>query len=58
MNNIQRTRDIEVCAVFSLPSLSESASVFLILTACFFEGMMANFDINARENLFHLSKTG
>jgi len=40
--------------------LSESASVFLILTTCFFEGMMANFVINvyiiARENLFHPCK--
>ena len=42
----------QVC--FSSPSLSESASIFLILTNCFFEGIMANFDIHifiiAREN--------
>ena len=31
---------------FSSPSLSESASIFLILTTCFFGGMMSNFDIN------------
>jgi len=46
--------------LFSHPSLSESASVFLILTTCFFWGMMANFDIIvyiiARENVFHPCK--
>jgi len=31
---------------FSSPSLSESASIFFILTTCLFGGMMANFDIN------------
>ena len=40
--------------VFSSPSLSELASIFLILTTCFFGEMVANFDINlftiAREN--------
>jgi len=45
---------------FSPPSLSESVSVFLILTTCFFGGIMANFDINvyiiAHENLFHACK--
>ena len=39
---------------FSSPSLSESVSIFLILTTCFFGGMVASFDINvfiiAREN--------
>jgi len=48
--NMQRTSAIEYFAVlskcFSSPSLSESASIFLILTNCFFEGMMANFDIH------------
>ena len=38
-------------------SLSKSASVFLILTTCFFRGMMVTFDTNvyaiARKNLFH-----
>jgi len=42
----------QVC--FSSLSLSESASICLILTNCFFGGMMANFDIHifiiAREN--------
>jgi len=42
----------QVC--FSSPSLSESASICLILTNCFFGGMMANFDIDifiiARDN--------
>ena len=42
----------QVC--FSSPSLSESASIFLILTNFFFRGLMANFDIHifiiAREN--------
>jgi len=46
--------------LFSHPSLSESASVFLFLTTCFFWGMMANFDIIvyiiARENVFHPCK--
>jgi len=39
---------------FSSPSRSESVSIFLILTTCFFGGMVTNFDINvyiiAREN--------
>jgi len=47
----------EVC--FS-PSLSASASIFLILTNCFFVGMMANFDIHifiiARENSFKIDR--
>jgi len=57
MINIQQTSAIEVFAVlikFSSPSLSESDSNFLILTTCFFGGMVVNFDINvyiiAREN--------
>ena len=48
---MQRTSAIEFFAVlkvwFSSPSLSELASIFPILTTCFFGGMMANFDINA-----------
>jgi len=56
---MQRTSAIEYfCSLehvcFSSPSLSELASIFLILTNCFFGGMMANFDIHifiiAREN--------
>ena len=39
---------------FSSQSLSESASIFLILTTCFFCGIMANFYVNvyifSREN--------
>jgi len=34
----------QVC--ISSPSLPEPVSIFLILTSCFFGGMMANFDIN------------
>jgi len=38
-------------------SLSKSASVFLILTTCFFRGKLVTFDTNvyaiARKNLFH-----
>ena len=55
---MQRTSAIEF--FYSLeqmclsPPLSESASIFLILTNCFFEGMMENFDIHisiiVREN--------
>jgi len=47
---MQRTSAIEF--FYSLeqmclsPPLSESASIFLILTNCFFEGMMENFDIH------------
>ena len=44
----------------SSPSLSELASIFLILTTCFFGGMMANFDINvfiiARENSYKIGR--
>jgi len=59
MINMQRTSAIEYfCSLeqvcFSSPSLSESASIFLILTNCFFGGMVANFDIHifiiARKN--------
>jgi len=31
---------------FPSPSMTESASIFFILTTCFFGGMLANFDIN------------
>jgi len=54
---MQQTSATEMFAVlskFSSPSLSESASIFLILATCFFGGMVVNFDINvyifAREN--------
>ena len=57
MINMQRTSAIEFFCILEqvcFSSLSESASIFLILTNCFFEGMMANFDTNifiiAREN--------
>ena len=44
---------------FSSLSLSESASIFLILTTSFFGEMMTNFDINvfiiARENSYWIS---
>ena len=51
MNNMQRTSAVDIFAFLSkcdlfTPSLSESASDFLVLTTCFFGGMMANFDIN------------
>jgi len=52
MNNMQRTSATLFLQSslkqvwFSPPSLSESVSVFVILTTCFFGGMMANFDIN------------
>jgi len=66
MNSMQRTSAIEFCSLaqvwFSPLSLSESASIFLILTTCFVREMMANFDTNeyiiARENLFHPCKIG
>ena len=65
MINMQRTSAIEFfCSLgqvwFSSPSLSELASIFLILTTCFFWGMMANFDINvfiiARENSYKIGR--
>jgi len=65
MINMQRTSAIELfCSLeqvcFSSPSLSESASIFLILTNSFFVGMMANFDIHifiiARENLCKIDR--
>jgi len=67
MNSMQRTSAmiIENYAVlrkcFSPPSLSESASVFLILTTCFFpllvdEWVRMYIYIIARENLFHSCK--
>jgi len=47
---------------FSPPSLSKSATILLILTTCFFEGMVENFNINvyfiARENLFYPCEIG
>jgi len=45
---------------FSLLSLSESASIFLFLTTCFFGGMMTNFDINVFiiESAGHLKVSG
>ena len=67
MNNMQQKKCYwNVCnleqVMLSHPSLSESALVFLILTTCFFGGMMANFDIIlyiiARENVFHPCKIG
>jgi len=50
MINMQRTNSIDFfCSLeqvcFLLPLLSESASIFFILTTCFFGGMMASFDI-------------
>jgi len=64
MKHMQRTCAINCFAVlwFSLPSLSKSASIFLIWATCFFGGMMANFDINVYiftlEKLFHPCKIG
>jgi len=58
MINKQRKCAIDMC--FSSPSLSESASIFLILTNCFFGGMMANFDIHifiiARANSYKIGR--
>jgi len=66
MNNMQRTSAIELfflqsCASVVLPQLlSEPAPIYLILTTCFYGGMMANFDNNvyiiAREKWFYLCK--
>jgi len=45
---------------FSSQSLSESASIFLILTTCFFCGIMANFYVNvyiiSRENSYKIGR--
>jgi len=62
---MQRTSAIELfCSLgqvwLSSPLLSELASIFLILTTCFFGGMMANFYINvfiiARENSYKIGR--
>ena len=63
--NMQPTSAIEFFAVLSkcgflLHHSQESASIILILTTCFFGGMVANFDINvfiiARENSCKISR--
>jgi len=66
MINMQRTCATEISAVlskcgFSSQSLSESASIFLILTTCFFWGIMAaNCDLNvfiiSRENSYKIGR--
>ena len=57
--NMQRTSAIEASLEqdwLSSQSLSESALIFLTLTTCFFWGIMANFDIIARENSCKISR--
>ena len=66
MNNMQRKSAIEMFTIFRKCCFHthhcQSASVFLILTTCFFGGKMAHFDIIvyiiARENVFHPCKIG